>query len=645
MIAILIIFALFFSENTLISEPITGVLEQQYQSAFSEVDKLEIGIKIARQRLELIDYTGMDYAQKALESAEKLGLMSQKAEASLILGIYWKILGEYADALNYINQAKDIFEANNQMAMLAESYRTLGETYRAMAYYEKALINLSTAASLFNYSLDTLGLAKTMNRFGAVFYEMYNTTRLFNNLDSSFAYCMKAIRYAEKVNDLKIVQSTYTILGATNIGQGDYSQALSYLTQALEIARKINAIDDLSSIYINIASVYHQKRDYESSNIYADSSLTLARKLRLNSTAAMAANTLYLNYEKLGDYRKALHYLGIDKDLTDSIQSVRANLNFFKTEIKHLQAQKERELEIQKEQMFYQTIIFIIILLFAAFISFSFYQKNSTTKRINQQLNEKNDLISEQKDQLIELNNTKDKFFSIISHDLKNPIGTLKSFIELLKSDYDKFTREEIHSFIIELSKSAQKVYSLLEELLQWSRIKRGAIKFYPHNIAVYDFTKGIIALFDEIATNKQVTIRNLIPKDIKIVADMNMFSAILRNLLSNAIKFSHPNGEVTIGVNIINNEYEFFVKDNGIGIEPSVMEKLFLIGNSITSVGTNGEIGTGLGLILCREFVDIHKGRIWAASKPGFGATIFFTIPKLEAHVEDEELLNDLKE
>jgi len=241
---------------------------------------------------------------------------------------------------------------------------------------------------------------------------------------------------------------------------------------------------------------------------------------------------------------------------------------------------------------------------------------------------------SEQK--LRELNVTKDKFFSIIAHDIKNPFNAIMGFSHLLKEDYHSFSDDERLQFIGNISKASEDVYNLLENLLKWSWTQSGKIGFNPQKIDIKYICSESVDVLSLQANNKHIKIENSISDSVYVFADENMMKTVFRNLISNAIKFTHENGKVSIFYAIcekqkteINSTFvEIHIKDNGIGISEEDLNKIFRIEEKITSRGTNNETGTGLGLILCKEFVEKNGGKIKVESELGKGSTFIFTIP-----------------
>ena len=229
--------------------------------------------------------------------------------------------------------------------------------------------------------------------------------------------------------------------------------------------------------------------------------------------------------------------------------------------------------------------------------------------------------------ELERLNRTKDKFFSIIAHDLRNPFNAIIGFSELLRNDF--YDMDDNHKLnVLELiNVSSQTAYNLLENLLQWARTQTDKINFNPENFDLHETTASVIDLHGIIARKKGVKMKNCVMENTHVHADKNMVSTVLRNLVSNAIKFSNPDGEIEITVNHRSDMLEVNVVDNGVGMDRESLSKLFRIDTYYSTSGTMGESGTGLGLIICKEFIEKNKGRIRARSTIGLGTTMTFTL------------------
>jgi len=235
--------------------------------------------------------------------------------------------------------------------------------------------------------------------------------------------------------------------------------------------------------------------------------------------------------------------------------------------------------------------------------------------------------LSESESTLRELNAEKDKFFSIIAHDLKSPFNAILGFSDLLLEQINEKNFTEIDAYAKIIGQSSQRAYDLLMNLLEWARAQTGKLVFTPELFNLKDLIDENIALLNSNANQKAITINEDIPDEVIAFADKQMIGTVLRNLISNAIKFTHQGGEIKISVKKSEKEILISVIDNGIGIEPDRINNLFHINTSNSTPGTNNEHGTGLGLILCKEFLEKHGGKIWAESKQGKGTVFHFTL------------------
>ncbi len=229
---------------------------------------------------------------------------------------------------------------------------------------------------------------------------------------------------------------------------------------------------------------------------------------------------------------------------------------------------------------------------------------------------------------LQELNATKNKFFSIISHDLKNPFNALIGFSDLLlenNTTYDEKEREELLKMINDTSKNT---FELLESLLAWARSQSGGLKIEQMEVNLKLVADEITALLLEALQGKKINLINNISEEINVFADYNMLETVIRNLVTNAVKYSHQNGTITLSAIIENDFATVKVSDNGIGMDEKTQDTLFKIGETRSTEGTASEMGTGLGLILCKEFIEKHGGKIWVESEEDKGSDFMFTIP-----------------
>ena len=243
-------------------------------------------------------------------------------------------------------------------------------------------------------------------------------------------------------------------------------------------------------------------------------------------------------------------------------------------------------------------------------------------KRIERNIQEKNQ-------QLQSVNAEKDKFLSILAHDMRNPFNAFLGLTQLLAEDLADMEFEEIQKIAVSLNKSAVNLYRLLDNLLEWSYIQHGKLSMHPVLISLQEKIYQIAEVVADYAPKKGIRIEYAIPADATVFADVHMFDAIIRNLVFNAVKFTPAGGRITISAKSLENKMtEISVKDTGIGIPPDFLGKLFTLDQSTSRKGTTGEPSTGLGLIICKEFVERHEGRIWVESEEGKGSVFSFTLP-----------------
>jgi len=226
------------------------------------------------------------------------------------------------------------------------------------------------------------------------------------------------------------------------------------------------------------------------------------------------------------------------------------------------------------------------------------------------------------------LNATKDKFFSIIAHDLKNPFNSLLGFSELLKNDFESYNEEEVKRFIGIIHESSKHGFDLLENLLQWSRSQTGRIAFLPDRVNLRDILNGCVDLLKSTADKKEIRIYTDLQDDLEVFGDIEMLSTVFRNLISNAIKFTPRGGRIKIKSHLNTKSISVSVIDTGVGIPEDKIPDLFRIDKQVSTFGTGNEKGTGLGLILCKEFIDKHKGKIKVSSERKNGSEFKVILP-----------------
>jgi signal transduction histidine kinase len=235
-------------------------------------------------------------------------------------------------------------------------------------------------------------------------------------------------------------------------------------------------------------------------------------------------------------------------------------------------------------------------------------------------------------EELIKLNAVKDKFFSIIAHDLRSPFQTLLGFTRMMVEDLPTLTLDEIQKIAVSMRNSANKLFNLLDNLLEWSQTQRGLGSFKPESFILVNGIIPTMELIRDAANKKMIGISYDLPEDLRVMADERMFESLIRNLVFNAVKFTPKGGKISIAAKQLpDNFVEISIRDTGIGMSQHMIDHLFRIDEQPTRPGTGGEPGTGLGLIICKDFIEKHGGKIWVESEEGKGSIFYFTIPQNE--------------
>ncbi len=334
----------------------------------------------------------------------------------------------------------------------------------------------------------------------------------------------------------------------------------------------------------------------------------------------------------MNDYHNAYLYSLKQIGIRDSLKTVKQKQELVESDKKYEINQKEAENELLRNEKIrneavirYQRTIGILIAIALISLIILLLYLYKSNRKIKVLANELRSAIKE----LESMNVNKDKLFSLISHDLIGPMGTSKSLIELFENqDLSKKDPEKIRLIISSIGKEVKKTYSLLENLLNWSRLQFGKIKYFPEDLNLHKRVQENVILYQKLAKDKHITIKNSVPDSCFVFADKNLLDIIIRNLLSNAIKFTEQGKLIKITSEKENSFVRICIEDQGVGMDKPTLENLFKDDTYHSERGTEGERGSGLGLIMVKEFVKYHKGNLEIKSEPGKGSRFIFRLP-----------------
>lgn len=588
------------------------------------------------------------YYQTARELFTEIGDERGLAHASYHIGVFYYRRDNYElglrnmlESLAYREEVKDTFG-------LIHTHNVLGNIYSAMSDIPQSLHHYEKASYLSQYDPAHPATASIYNNLVS-----FSVNKL-NDFDMAMHYADRALDVALKSNNRPVLFSVYYNISIMYIKRGMYDEAKQWISMAEEY-------EDDASLDMMAGSKNYQGRMYIGLN-----ELDKARKLYLEALdyaniigskkwAMVAKHGLFTVDSLNGHYLGAIGHLQeahrlfdtiFQKERTDRLAELQI---IYETDKKEAENQMLREANELKEQIIQNqrrlvllsisaSLLFVLLVISLWISNRNIARKKHELELLHKKILEKqleierkNELLDTQNKELVELNNTRNKFFSIVSHDLKGPFNALLGFLNILIEDTGKLKEEEKKALLSKLYQTSKNTYSLLTNLLEWSSIQREKIINQPEETVIRSLANDCIKVLQLSARTKEQHIVNEIPDDVHLFADPKLLRSILINTINNAIKFTPHGGTIFVGIRDIgvSGGYELYIKDTGIGIAPEAIPQLFELGNSLQRPGTDMEQGTGLGLITVKELVSIMGGSISVESEPGKGSTFYIFIPK----------------
>ena len=592
----------------------------------SDTAKVNALVDSSLQKNKSLDET-VKLLDEALTISDKAGYQPVKAKVLHNLGITYCKIGEYSKSLNYLFDELKLRENNPEwdVLLLENNYSAIGEAFRAVGTYNLALENLNKALKISIDNRDEKGQANIYNRLAAVYHELS-----FKEFDTAASFkadelANKSINLNDNSKDKELYISNLNIIGAAYTFRNDVTNALKYFLLALNEADKLDDYADKPNIMNNIATLYNQIGEYKTAIDYALQSHIISDKSGIKVYRLESARDLIRSYIALGEFKKACDYYEEASTLVLDLYSVKKA-----AEISGLNKKFEDELITQEEskntakRIMFGSLFIIVIL----FVGAGLFLKHRDQVKLNEELFAKNELISKQKEQLTQSNAAKDKFFSILSHDLRNPLNGLLGFSKILEMEFDNIKDDEKKEYIGYIKSSSESLNKLIDKTLMWSRLQTGKIQVYKEKINLHDIAAKVVELQKVNAIRKGIILDNNISDDIFVSADKNIVDTVIRNLIDNAIKFTEAGGKVIVNADIINNNVELSITDTGVGMSETHLQKLFKIDEKISSAGTRNEEGSGLGLILCKEMLVLMNSDLKVDSTVSEGSKFYFTLP-----------------
>ncbi len=620
----------------------------------SHIDSLEKLLETAspEERVQLFCQISELYWQRSYDTSLLMAIHANNIAGELddpalmatslyMIGNAHYLLGDFPTSMDYYLQALGLREELGDSNTIAGSYNNIGAVYLKMHDDRQALEYFKKAGELFRALGDEHQLFFILNNIGAVYMES-------EILDTAFQYFQNAYEIADHTGNEVNQSVSLANMGETALAMGLYSRSEEYQRKAYEISHKLGDKGMMATIQSNLGRLYLKTGKMPEALQAFQESLILAKDIHSATIVQDNYKNLSEFYSLSGDQEKALHFYRLYDLIKDSILSQEGLMKIKELELKSNARSLEQEIQLlrmeneiqslKQTRLKYGIASLTVITLALILVFIIYHQRNRFKRETTRILGEKNLLLEkanrklqESEKHLKELNSTKNKFFSIIGHDLRNPLNALLGFSELISGNSREYSSEEIQKYSQIINDAAKNIHMLIENLLEWSRSQSGSIEFNPRSSDLYPLVEGIIRIFQIQAEKKDITINMEIAKEMKIYADLNLLSTIIRNLVSNAVKFTTKKGRVLVSAEDTNEGVSVSVKDTGTGMTGEQLDTIFSLVHEPSTPGTAEEKGTGLGLILCKEFVDKHGGRIWAESEPGKGSTFTIIFPNKE--------------
>ncbi|WP_320019276.1 tetratricopeptide repeat-containing sensor histidine kinase [Labilibaculum manganireducens] len=534
------------------------------------------------------------------------------------------------------------FEKINDQKLLFAIYNNIGLVYKNLKDYEKS----------YYYYSKSLNIALKSN--SSLYYCYNNLANIFslqNNYGEALSYYKKNLEILnEEPNKYQLAQ-TYHNIGSCFFEMRQYSMALEYLNQSLLLKKEIGNKNLTISTLNSLAHVFYAQNNYKDALEYRKKALALAIETKNIEYQKNCNEELFKIFTHLNMADSALHYFSDYELLKDSIFNLKNLKQIAEIQEKYESEKKETQItlleKVNKSRMWQRNSLIVLLILligYAIFIVRSYYI-NKKTHRLLQLQNERiqwhKTLLDQKNVALSDSNKTKNRLFQIISHDLRSPLASVYNIAQLIKIFIQQRKYQLLEESCHDMEESISNVLSLTDNLLSWSLNQSGKLPYKPAILSLKPLLENNLRTYSSVAKQKNIHLQLLLEETVMVFADRQMLDTVIRNLINNSLKFTKSGGVIAIGLNQSDNFVELWIKDSGIGISEDQIAHLFEIDHSQSYNGTNGEKGNGLGLLLCKQFIEQNKGEIRVESTLNLGTTFRITIPAAENTNEISTILS----
>jgi len=651
----------------------------------SEKLKFNRGIALSHYMKGMGEWGKGNYETAIIEQTKTVELTESKfwkATSLRDISLSLIYLNKIEDAKSYLNEAIALLTEIDDKSGLALAYINYGlieskkENFlQALSYFQKALKLSEETKNELNKSLilNNLGVINQklgMNQISLDYFKQaYEIVKETNNSNTIALYLNNIANiYIDNKNYVDALLNIEEGLGITNksgdkrttifllankgkafLNLHQYDTALFYYKKSLNLIAETGVVDNELKTLVGLGKTYIKLKDYPNALIQLKIALKKAIEIDDKENTKDASKLLGEIYAIQSDPIRAYDFMKLSNEMADSLSKSKIVKQFTQMEMQYDFDKKQYELDLAQQKInlenlrkierknFFLFIFisgFILISILVVVINRSSRHKQKLNRKLEEnynRINAQKKIIENKNNDLNLLNETKDKLFSIIAHDLSSPFNIILGFSEQLELNYDILDEKKRKHLIEEINRSSTQTYRLLKNLLTWTHSQTGIIEIEREVFYIKDFANKSIEPYLSYAEKKEISVLNKLPDELEFFTDKYTMSSVIGNLFMNAVKFTNNGGQITIWNKTQNNNLEINISDTGVGIAPERLEDIFQIAKNKSTTGTNNEKGTGLGLIICKNFVTKNGGEIKVKSKKGEGSTFTIILPQQE--------------
>lgn len=624
---------LFINGNSVLNaQNYADSLISELNSKHTPTELESIKLELARELVYVNSIKAAKYALDVVESARKRNNKRSLAYAYRILSSIYAVDENYIASSEFINRSQQLFSELKDSVGIVNCYISLGHIFRRQKNIEDELYYHRKAYQFFKRNTDLERIGVTMHNFGE---------SLFNGgkIDSAVTLTLESIKINEQLKRYSVLSSCYNVLGNIYFAQNKIVDAEVFFKKVLQISELLGSqsqkVATMQSL-LHLAEIASNRNKLNEELDYLNQAKAINEIFSYPEYIRLINKRLIEYYIKTNQSDLALKHLNYSSYVNDSLNrnQQRDRSELMKSAIQAFQLENQTQLLQQTNRFQSNLLLFslITVIIMAILISI-YFRLNKKLAQSYQELEIQKKLLESQKNDLFELNFIKDKFFGIIAHDLRGPIGTALQLSQLYFDQKEIFSPEDLKLIESSFKETITNTYTLTENLISWAKVQMKGESSNPEKVLLNEVLEPLLELFKQRLEQKEIHFSSLVNDDCVLFVDKNQISFILRNLIANAIKFCSPNDSIVISTCKNYKDPDFvriMIEDSGIGMSDEIKSRIFKIERSdFKTKGTDGERGSGLGLILCKEFTELNKGKLSFNSEVNKGTTFIVDLPR----------------